>query len=360
MGSLVVLASHAGNEILGAARMMADAFVEGERVGVVVFADSKLGRLVQCPATSTQMQRTVDCQSVLQELLGEVPPLLVLSYPPGGLCSQENPDLAEDSMLGGFLQSIDAETLLVTDPGQSDPAYEAALGLASRIIKMGLAERLVIVPLGEGSQESFRLGAWGDRASIGQPSSRGRNHRHQFGSLTANYSEESAVWASADKAARFSGIADAVGDRWYPDILEIGCSPGDITPMLAAHCSQLVTVDPSHIALEHARLRVGGAFNVELRLSALSDDLPDRLFDLILLNDCLKDIEFADLAALSKRLPLLCKEGCRIVIAIRHEGAAQEMTAQVATELLMTELAGWAVVNCDKRERSQIHVLERR
>jgi hypothetical protein len=159
MGSLVVLASHAGNEILGAARMMADAFVEGERVGVVVFADSKLGRLVQCPATSTQMQRTVDCQSVLQELLGEVPPLLVLSYPPDGLCSQENPDLAEGSMLGGFLQSIDAETLLVTDPGQSDPAYEAALGLASRIIKMGLAERLVIVPLGGGSQESFRLGA---------------------------------------------------------------------------------------------------------------------------------------------------------------------------------------------------------
>jgi hypothetical protein len=36
------------------------------------------------------------------------------------------------------------------------------------------------------------------------------------------------------------------------------------------------------------------------------------------------------------------------------------MTAQVATELLMTELAGWTVVNCDKRERSQIHVLERR
>jgi hypothetical protein len=91
----------------------------------------------------------------------------------------------------------------------------------------------------------------------------------------------------------------------------------------------------------------------------LSDDLPDGLFDLILLNDCLKDIEFADLAALSKRLPLLCKAGCRIVIAIRHEGAAQEMTAQVATELLMTELAGWTVVNCDKRENSQIHVLER-
>lgn len=158
MGAFVVLASHTGNEILGAARMMAEAFVQGERVGVVVFADSNLGRVVQCPATNTQRQRTVDCQSVLQQLLGQVPPLLVLSYPLNGLSAQGQPDLTEDSMLRGFLHSIGAETLVVTDPGQSDRAYTAALGLASRIIKMGLAERLIVVPLGEASKESLHVG----------------------------------------------------------------------------------------------------------------------------------------------------------------------------------------------------------
>lgn len=126
---------------------MANAFCEGERVGVIVLADSGPARVKQAAATSTRMQRIADCQSALQHLLGEVPPLLMLSYPLDDLAIQGQPNLAQDSMLGGFLQSVGAETLLVTDPGRSDPAYEAALGLASRIITVGLAQRLVVMPL---------------------------------------------------------------------------------------------------------------------------------------------------------------------------------------------------------------------
>jgi hypothetical protein len=170
MGSLVVLTSHAGDEILGAERMMADTFAEGERVGIIVLAETRPTSVVQSAASNARMQHTVDCQLVLQELLGQVPPLLMLSYPMHGFSVQDQPDLTQNSMLGGFLHSIGAHTLLVTDPGHSDQAYQGALRLASRIISAGLAEQLVVVPLGEAAQEICRLGAW-DKMRTLQPSS---------------------------------------------------------------------------------------------------------------------------------------------------------------------------------------------
>ncbi len=361
MGSLVVLASHDGAELLGAEQMMADAFAKGERVGVIVLDETRPAHGVQPAVGNARMQHIVDCQVTLQALLGQVPPLLMLPCPLPSVAAQDQPDLAETSMLGGFLQSIGARTLLVTDPGHSDPAYEAALKLASRIISAGLAERLVVVPIGQPAQAICGLSGWGDEG-IGAETSlvSPRREQYRFAFRAACEPVESSFRHSADKAARCSGVAAAMGDRWYPDILELGCSEGDFTSLLAAHCSHLLTLDASQTALDVARLRAGGALNVELRRGGLPDDVPADAFDLIVLNDCLHDLELSALTATANRLPLLCKEGGRIVIAMRHESAAQDMTAQVATELLIAELPGWTGVFFDQSERSRIHVLERR
>lgn len=361
MGSVMVLASHAGNEILGAGQVMAKAFAQGERIGIIVLAESAPDALATGAATSTRVQHAANCQAVLQELLGEVPPLLMLSYPLHGHILQQKPALAEDSMLVDFLHSIDATTLLVTNPGHSDPAYKAALWLASCIIRQGLAEQLVIVPIAAPQTRASGGDGRADQHSCAPevPPIVKRCEEPQ-GLRWTGQTEGFAFGVGAENATRFARISAALEDRWYPSILELGCSDSAITPMLAAHCDKLVTLDASQAALERGRLRAGAVFNIEMRRGVLPRDLPTGAFDLVILNNCLQDLNPADLTGLAQRLPALCKEGCRIIVASGPEETTNDLTGELATELLMAELPGWTGLYSDKSEQSQIQVLERR
>lgn len=359
MGALVVLASHKGDEILGAARAMADALARGERVGIVMLAESCPADIVQGAAPSTRVEGAIACQAALKQLLGEVPPLLMLSHPAQDPDMQGQPDLGETSMLGGFLHSICASTLLVTDPGYRDAPYKAALRLALRIMAQGLAERLVIVSADGSACGKFAGGARTDDSRAAEicdilP----HIIRCQHDDPNAFATSEMAWWdftVSADQAAHYSRIVAALADRWYPAILELGCGNGTLTPVLAAHSHQLVTFDASQAALDGARMRVGGAFNVELCKGALPRDLPAGSFDLIVLNDCLGSLGLDEVAGLAQRLPALCNDGGRIILANRLCGAADAL----ATELLIGELTGWIIVYSGDRKAPQILVLER-
>jgi SAM-dependent methyltransferase len=63
--------------------------------------------------------------------------------------------------------------------------------------------------------------------------------------------------------------------------LELGCSVGVFTAMLAPRCERLVAVDFSPTALERARERLRGAENVELLRRRLPEEMPDGPFDTI-------------------------------------------------------------------------------
>ncbi|HEX4729783.1 MAG TPA: SAM-dependent methyltransferase [Solirubrobacterales bacterium] len=63
--------------------------------------------------------------------------------------------------------------------------------------------------------------------------------------------------------------------------LELGCSVGVFTAMLAPRCERLVAVDFSPTALERARERLRGAENVELLCRRLPEEMPDGPFDTI-------------------------------------------------------------------------------
>ena len=63
--------------------------------------------------------------------------------------------------------------------------------------------------------------------------------------------------------------------------LELGCSVGVFTAMLAPRCDSLLAVDFSPTALERARRRVEGANHVEVRQARLPDQTPEGPFDTI-------------------------------------------------------------------------------
>jgi SAM-dependent methyltransferase len=63
--------------------------------------------------------------------------------------------------------------------------------------------------------------------------------------------------------------------------LELGCSVGVFTAMLAPRCDHLVAVDFSPTALERARARLGDADQVELLRRKLPEEMPSGPFDTI-------------------------------------------------------------------------------
>ena len=63
--------------------------------------------------------------------------------------------------------------------------------------------------------------------------------------------------------------------------LELGCSVGVFTAMLAPRCESLLAVDFSPTALEHARQRLEGAENVELAECSLPEQTPAGPFETI-------------------------------------------------------------------------------
>jgi SAM-dependent methyltransferase len=63
--------------------------------------------------------------------------------------------------------------------------------------------------------------------------------------------------------------------------LELGCSVGVFTAMLAPRCESLLAVDFSPTALEHARGRLAGSANVELCCRTLPEQTPAGPFETI-------------------------------------------------------------------------------
>jgi SAM-dependent methyltransferase len=69
--------------------------------------------------------------------------------------------------------------------------------------------------------------------------------------------------------------------------LELGCSVGVFTAMLAPRCEQLLALDFSPTALVRARRRLAGVENVELRRALLPEQMPSGPFAAIVCSEIL-------------------------------------------------------------------------
>jgi predicted TPR repeat methyltransferase len=79
----------------------------------------------------------------------------------------------------------------------------------------------------------------------------------------------------------------ALGARRFDRALEVGCSIGVFTAMLAPRCEELIGVDVSERALEQARERLSGASGVWLELRDVAVEMPPGSFDLVVCSEVL-------------------------------------------------------------------------
>jgi cyclopropane fatty-acyl-phospholipid synthase-like methyltransferase len=120
--------------------------------------------------------------------------------------------------------------------------------------------------------------------------------------------------------------------------LELGCSVGVFTAMLAPRTSSLLAVDFSPTALERARERVAGASHVTFERRSLPEEMPEGPFDTIvcaeilyywspeLVRDGLRRMEAA-----------LAPGGTLLVISWRHADQRRELTGDDVHAILDKE-----------------------
>lgn len=402
-GAMVVLAPHPDDEILGAGGIMARAHAGGNRVGVIVLTDGGRSDPAGCSMTM-KARRAMECRLGLAALLGEVPPLMMLKCPDGELDSRY-PDLADTSALGRFLRDLAPVTVLVTDPDDNHPDHKAAFGLACRIVGMGMAQQLYVLPvsqrvdatfsrrgyetilvgeyvaakrdairnhqsqitasrtgfaLSKAAQESFATVEYtrpvvNSQANALQPQVVAPSH---FDEMFARNSDPWNYQTDPYEAARFARTLSALEDRWYPEAIELGCANGILTTLLASQSGHLIAIDASREALAVAKVRLGAVHNVELRLGHLPQDFPHGSFDLIVLSDFLYYLGFDGCIALAAKISGSAAPGCRIVIANYLGETECALTGEMAAELMIAHLPDWTLAYQDRCDRLRIDVLD--
>jgi SAM-dependent methyltransferase len=94
----------------------------------------------------------------------------------------------------------------------------------------------------------------------------------------------------------------ALGDRRFADGLEVGCSIGYLTRMLAPRCDRLLGIDLVEQPLQAARTRCADCPNVRFERMQVPGDWPDGRFDLIMLSEVLYFLTPADIDRCAARV----------------------------------------------------------
>jgi len=141
--------------------------------------------------------------------------------------------------------------------------------------------------------------------------------------------------------------------------LELGCSVGVFTAMLAPRASHLVAVDFSPTALERARRRLGaaGARNVELLCRSLPEEMPAGPFETIV---CAEVLYYwsADLVreGLLRIEQALAPGGTLLTVHWRHPDPRRELTGDDVQEIIDAE----SRLDPDARYVTPDYILDRR
>lgn len=120
--------------------------------------------------------------------------------------------------------------------------------------------------------------------------------------------------ASSYERDKYAATLAALSANRYRRALEIGCSIGVFTRLLADRCERIVAVDASATAIEAARQRCRDLAGISFARMAVPADFPDGRFDLIVLSEVLYYLDRGDLVALAGKCVKAAAPGGELVL----------------------------------------------
>jgi predicted TPR repeat methyltransferase len=158
------------------------------------------------------------------------------------------------------------------------------------------------------------------------------------GDFEARYRADEDPWdfASAPyEQAKFARSVAALGARRFASGLELGCSIGVLTALLAPRCDRLVALDGAPTAVERARERLVGVACVDVRQGLIPEHLPPGPWELVVASEVLYYLDATLLeATLARIVADLEDDGLLLAVhwtgrAASHRLHADEVHAQL-------------------------------
>lgn len=87
------------------------------------------------------------------------------------------------------------------------------------------------------------------------------------------------------EAVKYASTIGSLPKNHYNNVLEIGCSIGVLTELLAKKCSQLLATDVSQKALDIVKKRCEKLRNVSFQKMSFPKELPQDQYDLIMISE---------------------------------------------------------------------------
>ncbi len=142
---------------------------------------------------------------------------------------------------------------------------------------------------------------------------------------------------SAYERAKYQATIDALAKPRYGNALEVGCSIGVLTAMLAQRCDSLLAIDASETAI--AKARQTSIPNAIFQVGTLPQDFPGGRYDLIVLSEVLYYFAQPDLEALAALCVDAVQPGGDMIVCHWLGETDYPLTGQAATDLFAQAVA---------------------
>lgn len=114
-----------------------------------------------------------------------------------------------------------------------------------------------------------------------------RLEREYFEDLYRTSDDPWSFATSGYEREKYESTLAALDGRSFGRALEVGCSIGVFTEMLAPYCDELLAMDASEKAVTLARKRLSQRQNVRVQRRTFPEETPEGRFDLILVSEIL-------------------------------------------------------------------------
>ena len=131
------------------------------------------------------------------------------------------------------------------------------------------------------------------------------------------YTQKTDPWdfrTSPYEQLKYAATLDALSRPNYARALEVGCSIGVFTRLLAPRCDTLLSVDTSTRALAEARRDCADLHHVMFRMASIPDEFPVGTFDLIVLSEVLYYLSRPDLVRVAEQCAKALTQDGEIVL----------------------------------------------
>lgn len=148
---------------------------------------------------------------------------------------------------------------------------------------------------------------------------------------------------------KYANTLAALPQPTYGLALEVGCSIGVFTGLLAARCEHVVAVDFSLRALQLARRNLLGTRNVDLTPASFPGDTPPGSWDLVVCSEILYYLEQPALEEAIGWIKAQLEYGtCVLTVSWRGQANGEPLRGDDVHDRLAADLAAWHAL--DRRD----------